>query len=74
VRRVAGEVTRLNYEGQFKPFVYLNVAGTPQPSLRHQSEWLRPGQKLGDKKSAKKIGQEKSRHAAGFFLLSLGSN
>jgi hypothetical protein len=28
VRRVAGEVTRLNYEGQFKPFVYLNVTGT----------------------------------------------
>jgi hypothetical protein len=26
------------------------------------------------RKSAKKIGQEKSRHAAGFFLLSLGSN
>jgi hypothetical protein len=25
-RHVAVEVTRLNYEGQFKPFVYLNVA------------------------------------------------
>jgi hypothetical protein len=26
----AGEVTRLNSEGQFKPFVYLNIRGRPK--------------------------------------------
>jgi hypothetical protein len=26
-RRLAGELTRLNYAGQFKPFIYLNLSG-----------------------------------------------
>jgi hypothetical protein len=68
VRRLAGEVTRLNYEGQFKPFVYLNVTGTGA-DLSHGPERSRHGRKNRQEESSRKIPPR-----GGIFLLSLGSN
>jgi hypothetical protein len=56
----AGEVTRLNSQGQFKPFVYLNIKGRPKrrPDLFQK---------------AKPIPKGKVPPFRGTFLLSLGS-